>query len=90
MSIRVGCLLGKFLMSVPFQCHGFHHGLAIFPEKTLSVSCQEGEDLAFSVPDSELRKITCYHMETSHVSKANMHTFIYSPVDSPALSPSMH
>ena len=70
-------------MSVSFQCYGFHHGLAIFQEKALSVSCQEGEDLAFCVLDSELWKIACY------VSKANMRTFIYSPVDSPALSPSI-
>ena len=73
------CLLGKFLMSVPFQCHGFHHRLAIFLEKTLSVSCQEGEDLAFSVLDSELRKITCYHMETCYCMSPNqicIHSFI--------------
>lgn len=62
----------------------FFMGQSYIPEKTLSVSCQEGEGLAFSVLDSELRKmdLACY------VSKANTHTFIYSPVVSTAPSPS--
>lgn len=69
-SIGRGSLKGKLRISVSFQCHIFHHRLAIFPRKASSSILPGGWKSSFQCSGLRKTDVAC------SVSKANMHTFI--------------